>query len=62
MKDDMRFIVDYGTPDAVLGANTVEDLAEYLESDPWPNYRLASCQHNNGTYTLIWEASDASKR
>ena len=50
----MKHIVEHGIPGGVRGCNTVEDLQRYLDSDPHPGYRLASCQ-GAGSILLVWE-------
>ena len=52
----MDYIVEYGIPDAVNGANTVEDLRKYLYCSPYKGHRLVTCQNlSNGNYLLVWE-------
>lgn len=60
----MKYIVEYGIPGSVAGANTVEDLQQYLGSDPHPDYRIANMSWlHNGQIILIWEkASDKTDR
>ena len=58
-----KYIVEHGlegkTKGAVAGANTIEDLREYLETDPHPSYRLIDVQlQSSGNYTLVWEEKD----
>jgi hypothetical protein len=43
---------------AVNGANTIQDISEYLSQDPHPGYRLVSCQWVEGNYTLVWELKE----
>lgn len=50
-----KYKVIYGVPNAVPNCNTVEDLQQYLLSDPMPDYRLASCNYTNGMIIIIWE-------
>lgn len=54
-----RYIVEHSLegkiPHAVRGCETVEDLREYLKTDPHPLHRLVSCNWNGGTYSLVWE-------
>jgi hypothetical protein len=57
-----KYIVEHGlegkVKHAVAGCNTIENLREYLETDPHPNYRLIDIQDGNGNYTLVWEERD----
>ena len=57
-----KYIVECGLEGkvkyAVAGCNTIENLREYLEADPHPNYRLVNVQSGNGNYTLVWEERD----
>ena len=55
-----KFITEYGlegkVKHAVNGCNAVQDLRQYLNNDPHPEYKLVTCQllpdHN---YLLVWE-------
>lgn len=63
VEDSMKYITEYGLGNrmryAVDGANTVEDLSEYLATDPHPEYRLVSCQMmSNCNWHLVWELLD----
>lgn len=56
----MKYITEYGISGkvkyAVSGCETVEDLGRYLATDPYPEYRLVSCQHmSSGNWHLVWE-------
>jgi hypothetical protein len=54
-----KYIVEHSLegriPHAVRGCETIEDLREYLDTDPHSLYRLVSCRWDGGTYTLVWE-------
>jgi hypothetical protein len=51
-----RYKVEYGIPEAVPGANTVEDLSDYLYTNPEPDYRMVSCQFaQSGNIIIVWE-------
>lgn len=54
-----KYIVQLGIPKAVGGANTVEDLQEYL-SKPHPNHRLVSCQFIGGNFLIVWERAETT--
>ena len=50
-----RYIVEYGTDiGGVAGCQTYQDLQRYLDTNPHPDYRLVSFQHN-GSFMLVWE-------
>ena len=56
MKSELkRFIVQYDLPKTISGCETVNDLSRYLETNPYPEYRLVSFQWISGTYQLVWE-------
>lgn len=51
-----RYITEYGIPGCVPNGNMIEDLEQYLALDPYPLYRLVSCQFlSSGMFLLIWE-------
>ena len=55
----MKYIVEYGIPGGINGANTVEDLCRYLNSDPHPDHKLASSNlKDNGMVLMVWESDD----
>ena len=45
-------------PWAVNGANTIENLREYLAGDPFPEHRLVTCQNWSGNWFLVWELKE----
>jgi hypothetical protein len=51
----LKYMVDCGIPGAVPNCNTVEDLNEYLNKNPFPAHRLASCMFVSGNFILVWE-------
>lgn len=57
-----RYIIEYGIPGCVSGANTIDDLKRYLESHksgPHPLYRLVSCESlDSGNFLLVWEVDE----
>jgi hypothetical protein len=54
-----KYIIEHGlvgrSEYAVSGCETIEDLREYLSTNPHPQYRLVSCQWLSGNYLLVWE-------
>lgn len=55
----MRYIVEYGVPGALAGANTVEDLRRYLDSDPHPDHHLANLSWlHSGQIMFVWETDE----
>ena len=58
-KKSKRYIVEHSLEGRVKyaqrGCESVENLQEYLETDPHKDYRLVSCQWSSGSYTLVWE-------
>lgn len=54
-----KYITQYGIPECVTGANTVEDLDRWLRINPYPNYRLVSVMNMNGTFVLVWELKES---
>lgn len=59
----MNYIVEYGVPGAVTGANTVEDLQRYLATDPHPDCRLANMSWlHTGNILFVWEVDGKMSR
>lgn len=58
---NQHYIVEYGLEGrvkyAVNGANTVEDLTQYLTKNKhYKSYRLVTCQFlDTGNFLLVWE-------
>ena len=51
-----KHIVEPDIPGSVSGANTVEDLKRYLDTDPHPDYRLANMSWlHSGSILMVWE-------
>jgi hypothetical protein len=59
-----RFIVEFSIPEpySVASANTVQQLQQYLATNPHPNYRLVGFDFEAATYTLIWERNEKNIR
>ena len=53
-----KYIVEYGISKAVPNCNTVEELREYLNEVPHFDYRLVTCQLENGSFLMVWELRD----
>ena len=51
-----RYIVEHG----VYGEypETVDDLQNYLDKNPYPTYNLISCQFRGEKFVLVWELKD----
>lgn len=45
-------------PYSVIYHDTLKSIDEYLNTDPYPEYRLVGFDISVATYTLIWELKD----
>lgn len=53
-----RYIVEDGITFAGFD-ETIDNLRQYLYDDPYPQYRLVSCEKTDtGAYCLVWELKD----
>lgn len=58
-KSQPRYVTEMGVPGCVKGANTVEDLRQYLYGNPHPEYRMVTAQWMpSQNWHIVWERID----